>query len=660
MISYYSTKTIWVVFLILFINFQPIYGENCDQFIYNLNAPITLEKGWKFRKGDNIDWKDTYVEESLWIERSIPDYGISKTETISGYHWYRCKFLLPENFSPPQEPLAIQLGKLRDYDETYFNGHLIGKTGVLTPNMDLDFHKIRIYSIPTELLKAGENIISIRLYASTSQQGIKSIPIIDKEEKLLSKLYLKNLMPISFGHIFIIMGIYFILGTFVRGMRVENSFFGLFSVSIGLYTLIRSQYRYELFESFSNSYIFELMVLVLLPIFFINFLIAHLNEKRNYLVYINEIYLGILFFTIPFLKSINGWNLIIKLFNYSLPLTFGIVVYYTGKNFKENLPKLKYILIGLIGLIPTVVLDSLSALEIISLDGTIYFGFFFFLLMISLQLSEEMLANLQKYIALESDLIRMEKIKTGFLLNISNEFKSSIEKINQLVANLKQITLNQDTNLNKKAAKKSTKKTKKSKSQDKINVDEYKKLDSIISTTISMIDEAIILKKLENKEYNPEKINFNAKEIILEIVETIELKTNQHRKNLEISFYPDDPIIHTDKTLFYAIARNLIENAFIYTDKSVPIKIDLQIFNNYYSFSVTDEGIGMSIFEQENLFKKFVRGQNVNNIPGAGIGLTLCKQAVETLGGEIQFKSSEGLGTSFTIKIPVGKNAKKN
>jgi signal transduction histidine kinase len=611
---------------------QNISAESCGSLFYDLNNEIFLSEGWQFRKGDNLDWKEPQVEESFWVTRKIPDYGISKTENISGYHWYRCKIVLSENFLPPKKPLGIRIGKIRDIDETYFNGTLIGKTGSTVPIMEPDFHKERIYSLPTSQWVVGDNIIAIRVYAAGTQQGLKTVPEIAPEEKLIRSKFSKDAFAVGFGYIFILMGVYFLTGTFIRGLRAENSFFALFSMGIGLYTLVRSQYRYEVFDSFITSYNFELMILMPLPALFINFMIFHLEAKRNYLVLANEALLAVLFVSIPFMKTISGWNLIIQIFNYALPLSFGIVVYYIARDFKKNLPKLKFIMIGLLGLIPTIIIDSLTAIEVISVEGTIYFGFFFFLVLISVQLSEEMVSSLQKFMAMESELIRMEKIKTGFLINISNEFKEGIEKISTILSKLKS------------PSKKTVKADKKS----------LESLEALVQHTIAMIDEAVLLRKLENDEYFPEMTTFDVSPLILETIGRVEKRLDQKRKNLFVNITPKEAIIQSDKTLLSAIMRNLIENAFMYTDKSVRIDIDFQIHPGKFIFSVADEGIGMSIFEQENLFKKFVRGEKDKFIPGAGIGLSVCKYSADILNGKISVKSSEGMGSIFSLTAPQG------
>ena len=69
--------------------------------------------------------------------------------------------------------------------------------------------------------------------------------------------------------------------------------------------------------------------------------------------------------------------------------------------------------------------------------------------------------------------------------------------------------------------------------------------------------------------------------------------------------------------------------------------------------SVTDEGIGISIEDQQHLFTSFFRGNNVINIQGTGLGLHIVKRYLDLLQGEVQLESAIGKGTKITFKIPL-------
>ena len=177
-----------------------IRSESCGVFIPSWEKSIKLVDDWQFRKGDNLDWRDESVEETFWVKRTVPDYGISKTENLTGYHWYRCSFVLPENFSVPVEPIAIKLGRIRDIDEFYLNGILIDQTGSVIPKLEVDFQKVRIYSLPSHILKPGINTLAIRIYAATNLNGLKEAPVIAKEKDLRNKLFTSEVFPMICGY----------------------------------------------------------------------------------------------------------------------------------------------------------------------------------------------------------------------------------------------------------------------------------------------------------------------------------------------------------------------------------------------------------------------------------------------------------------------------
>ncbi|MCW7502852.1 sensor histidine kinase [Leptospira paudalimensis] len=632
-----------------------LVAEPCGTMITSFEKPVVLKTDWLFRKGDNLDWRDESVEESFWVKRSVPDYGISKTENLTGYHWYRCSFYLPDNYTTPVEPIAIQLGRIRDIDEFYLNGTLIDKTGTVLPRLEVDFQKIRIYSLPTHLLKPGLNVMAIRIYAATNLNGLKEAPTIAKERLLRESVFSKELFAMVCGYVFIFMGIYFLVGSIVRGRAGENFFFALFSIFMGIYVLIRTQHRDILFESFTWSYVAELLVLICLPAFFINFMHQYLKLKRNIVLLVYEVFLSVLFIITLFFRNPKTWILVIALFNYALPIAMGLVIYLFVKNGKTNIKKVKFILIGIACLLPTILIDSLSALEIIiSMPGTLYLGFLIFLVMISIQLSNDIVIGLENFIEQEKELIQMERVKTGFLINLSSEFKSGMEKIKSAIEN---ITTNQTKSLAKEVVKPSAKKAAKKKSKvtnTKQIGDPVKQAEDHISYMSYMVEEAILLRKLEERTYIPFYESFSVLELVKNCVASVENHLGQHRKNTFIDIKPNDLEIYFPKELLFCILRNLVENAYQYTDPKTDIHIDFFNRDGFHQLIVMDEGMGLSQIEMETIFQKFVRGyrDKKNEIPGAGIGLTLVEASTNFLSGTVSLKSSEGMGAKFTIHIP--------
>ena len=99
---------------------------------------------------------------------------------------------------------------------------------------------------------------------------------------------------------------------------------------------------------------------------------------------------------------------------------------------------------------------------------------------------------------------------------------------------------------------------------------------------------------------------------------------------------------------------NLIENAVKYSGNEVCIGIHASLEDKRLCMKIKDNGIGIPLQEQERVFEKFYRAQNIPdaNLPGIGLGLSYVKLMVEAHGGNITLQSQPGKGTTFTIEIP--------
>lgn len=102
------------------------------------------------------------------------------------------------------------------------------------------------------------------------------------------------------------------------------------------------------------------------------------------------------------------------------------------------------------------------------------------------------------------------------------------------------------------------------------------------------------------------------------------------------------------------IIENLIDNAVRYSDKGGRITIRIAREKKYVKFSIEDQGIGIPKENQKDLFKKFYRAPNAQQVQteGSGLGLFIVKSFVEILGGSMHYESEEGVGTTFWFFLP--------
>lgn len=108
-----------------------------------------------------------------------------------------------------------------------------------------------------------------------------------------------------------------------------------------------------------------------------------------------------------------------------------------------------------------------------------------------------------------------------------------------------------------------------------------------------------------------------------------------------------------DEKLLRHILSNLLSNAVKYSPQGGTIQFDLLCQHQEVIFSIKDQGIGIPLEAQQRLFESFYRAKNVGTIPGTGLGLAIVKQSVDLHGGKIKVTSDIGLGTTFTVTLPL-------
>lgn len=139
-----------------------------------------------------------------------------------------------------------------------------------------------------------------------------------------------------------------------------------------------------------------------------------------------------------------------------------------------------------------------------------------------------------------------------------------------------------------------------------------------------------------------------------------------NEKSQKITFIkPTEKIkkVKTDPKLFRQVLQNLLSNAIKYTPEKGKITLKISMKNeDELLFEVSDNGLGIPEDQQDKMFQKFFRADNVlkNEVEGTGLGLYVVKSIIETLGGKIRFKSAENRGATFWCTLPIkGSKARK-
>jgi signal transduction histidine kinase/DNA-binding response OmpR family regulator len=125
---------------------------------------------------------------------------------------------------------------------------------------------------------------------------------------------------------------------------------------------------------------------------------------------------------------------------------------------------------------------------------------------------------------------------------------------------------------------------------------------------------------------------------------------------LEVSCPPLGEPVYVDRTLWETIVLNLLSNAFKFTLKG-EIRVELARREGQAELRVSDTGVGIPAAELPRMFERFhrIEAPEARTYEGSGIGLALVKELVQLHGGQISVSSQVGEGSTFSVRIPLGR-----
>ncbi len=171
-----------------------------------------------------------------------------------------------------------------------------------------------------------------------------------------------------------------------------------------------------------------------------------------------------------------------------------------------------------------------------------------------------------------------------------------------------------------------------------------------------LLNDVLLLGKAEagKLEFKPRPLELA--KFCQELVEEIELNASNH--TIAFRTHNQCPNACLDEKLLRTILSNLLSNAIKYSPLSDLVHFDLICEQRKAIFRIQDQGIGIPLAEQAQLFNSFERGSNVGAISGTGLGLAIVKKSVDLHGGQITVESQVGVGTKFIVTLPLNQHPK--
>jgi two-component system, OmpR family, phosphate regulon sensor histidine kinase PhoR len=229
--------------------------------------------------------------------------------------------------------------------------------------------------------------------------------------------------------------------------------------------------------------------------------------------------------------------------------------------------------------------------------------------------------------------MKLTIIKSDFISNVSHEIRTPLALISMYIETLEMDRV---------------------KSEEK-KMEYYRVIFNETHRLSGLVNKILNFSKIESgkRKFTFEAINLN------EIIETILQSYTFHLSNkgfeLKTELVPDIISINADKEAISESIVNLLDNAIKYSKDSKYIEIKTGVKGAFIYFEISDRGIGIAKTDQRLIFDKFFRvskGDNVHDVKGTGLGLTIVKNIIAAHKGKIEVESKQGEGSTFRVLLP--------
>ncbi|WP_458124635.1 ATP-binding protein [Paenibacillus sp. Z3-2] len=447
---------------------------------------------------------------------------------------------------------------------------------------------------------------------------------------------------VCIGHV--VFGIIYIFTFLQNRKRKEELFFGLFTISLGLYmSFINQKVFFLLFSDISpfNQLRLQLSIIpiaLLALTLFIYSMYPQVQKRRT--LYLFMILLGvvILFYGIynPITqnhRASSDLELFLRKIGY-ICVTAPVIFYNLWILIKVTLQRLegvRYVLIVISAICCYGILLIFNFIMGIPIDYTEFALFLLILFGFASLLNFRANQAILKVQALSEELLAHNQMKDVFLLNTSHELRTPLNGI---------------LNLSKSLMEGAQGPLKRAQQEQVILIHSVtQRLGHLVEDLLFSSNQMTGEVRVAPRSVPPSVIT----EVVLEI-RSVMPKNHQVSVNAEVD--SELPNIYTDELRFKQVLYNLLHNAIKYTEVG-EIAVTAYAHQHQMVIQVRDTGCGIPAQMIDRIFDAFYQGNNHHKKEGLGLGLSITKNIVDKLKGEIYVTSTVGEGTTFTFTMPL-------
>lgn len=224
-------------------------------------------------------------------------------------------------------------------------------------------------------------------------------------------------------------------------------------------------------------------------------------------------------------------------------------------------------------------------------------------------------------------LVNLASLKTKFFTNISHEFRTPLTVISGMT------------------------------DQIKGHIKEKELIKRNSNSLLELVNQLLDLSKLDARNMSLTKIQGDIIPFLQYLTESFYSMAND--KGIRLTFYTeiDSQVLDFDESKIQQIVFNLVGNAIKFTESAGKVILHVnKIDDTYLTIKVKDTGLGMNADALEKVFDRFYQNEKTQKV-GTGIGLSLTKELITLMDGEISVSSEKGFGSEFIVKLPIEQKA---
>jgi signal transduction histidine kinase len=231
--------------------------------------------------------------------------------------------------------------------------------------------------------------------------------------------------------------------------------------------------------------------------------------------------------------------------------------------------------------------------------------------------------------------IRLNEMKNDFIATVSHELKTPLASMRVLVDTLLEGNI-----------------------KDEAQVSKYLQLTAKENERLTrMIDNFLTFSRMERNKVAFTLVDAAPALMASDAVASVKTKYETHHCHLDQDIADNLPEIQADHDAMVTVLVNLLDNACKYTGDDKRVSLRVFADDGCVCFAVTDNGIGLARRHLRKIFDRFyqVDSSLARKAEGCGLGLSIVKFIVDAHHGKIAVDSKPGQGSTFTVRLPIGR-----